>query len=98
MPRVEATTTSRSLGWCTRVSGESTMTTPCRSVSVRRDRIVRSRSRVEVVAGGGGVAPEAAEGAFEASSSEDRKSTRLNSSHVKISYAVFCVKKKNVKI
>src|SRR5690606_42091049 len=26
--------------------------------------------------------------------SEDRKSTRLNSSHVKISYAVFCVKKK----
>src|SRR5690606_25663572 len=25
----------------------------------------------------------------------DRKSTRLNSSHVKISYAVFCVKKKN---
>src|SRR5690606_19144421 len=28
-------------------------------------------------------------------SSPDRKSTRLNSSHVKISYAVFCLKKKN---
>src|SRR5690606_18369240 len=27
----------------------------------------------------------------------DRKSTRLNSSHVKISYAVFCLKKKNNK-
>src|SRR5690606_40725160 len=27
----------------------------------------------------------------------DRKSTRLNSSHVKISYAVFCLKKKNYK-
>src|SRR5690606_40076962 len=27
----------------------------------------------------------------------DRKSTRLNSSHVKISYAVFCLKKKNRK-
>src|SRR5207302_10389485 len=27
---------------------------------------------------------------------EDRKSTRLNSSHVKISYAVFCLKKKNL--
>src|SRR5690606_40203961 len=27
---------------------------------------------------------------------EDRKSTRLNSSHVKISYAVFCLKKKIV--
>src|SRR5690349_23557953 len=28
--------------------------------------------------------------------SPDRKSTRLNSSHVEISYAVFCLKKKNV--
>src|SRR5436309_13815135 len=28
----------------------------------------------------------------------DRKSTRLNSSHVKISYAVFCLKKKNISI
>src|SRR5690625_5606970 len=27
----------------------------------------------------------------------DRKSTRLNSSHVAISYAVFCLKKKNMK-
>src|SRR5204863_7142602 len=27
--------------------------------------------------------------------SQDRKSTRLNSSHVEISYAVFCLKKKN---
>src|SRR5690242_21304088 len=26
---------------------------------------------------------------------EDRKSTRLNSSHMSISYAVFCLKKKN---
>src|SRR5439155_24716314 len=28
--------------------------------------------------------------------SEDRKSTRLNSSHVAISYAVFCLKKKKM--
>src|SRR5690606_41546804 len=34
-------------------------------------------------------APEPVEG-----HPEDRKSTRLNSSHVKISYAVFCLKKK----
>src|SRR5207249_6485805 len=27
---------------------------------------------------------------------EDRKSTRLNSSHVSISYAVFCLKKKKI--
>src|SRR5436309_4589330 len=32
-----------------------------------------------------------------AGGSSDRKSTRLNSSHVKISYAVFCLKKKNKK-
>src|SRR3712207_8996493 len=29
---------------------------------------------------------------------EDRKSTRLNSSHANISYAVFCLKKKTYKI
>src|SRR5207253_9245371 len=29
---------------------------------------------------------------------EDRKSTRLNSSHVAISYAVFCLKKKKNKV
>src|SRR5699024_11782091 len=28
---------------------------------------------------------------------QDRKSTRLNSSHVSISYAVFCLKKKNIR-
>src|SRR5438874_9212138 len=31
-------------------------------------------------------------------SPKDRKSTRLNSSHVEISYAVFCLKKKNMNI
>src|ERR1039457_3378459 len=31
------------------------------------------------------------------SPSTDRKSTRLNSSHLVISYAVFCLKKKNVR-
>src|SRR3712207_7490320 len=29
---------------------------------------------------------------------EDRKSTRLNSSHANISYAVFCLKKKNTSL
>src|SRR5688572_31378572 len=32
---------------------------------------------------------------FPAEEAEDRKSTRLNSSHSQISYAVFCLKKKN---
>src|SRR5690606_40782215 len=34
---------------------------------------------------------------FKGGVGEDRKSTRLNSSHVKISYAVFCLKKKRRK-
>src|SRR5207253_4521975 len=45
-----------------------------------------------------GAQRDRADGRIEAgdvpSSSEDRKSTRLNSSHVAISYAVFCLKKK----
>src|SRR3712207_8789741 len=44
---------------------------------------------------------EAAAQAFDliqqAKDSGDRKSTRLNSSHANISYAVFCLKKKNKK-
>src|SRR5256886_3097747 len=40
------------------------------------------------VSNGHNSVPEQTEG-------EDRKSTRLNSSHSQISYAVFCLKKKN---
>src|SRR5258708_30398529 len=36
-----------------------------------------------------------ADGPYAITSREDRKSTRLNSSHQIISYAVFCLKKKN---
>src|SRR5690606_42082612 len=36
-----------------------------------------------------------AQGAPPLAQAVDRKSTRLNSSHVKISYAVFCLKKKH---
>src|SRR5690606_3335822 len=43
--------------------------------------------RIEVVRSGGS--------ALFGANAIDRKSTRLNSSHVKISYAVFCLKKKN---
>src|SRR5690625_6733826 len=37
---------------------------------------------------------EVADGVLRPVAAEDRKSTRLNSSHVAISYAVFCMKKK----
>src|SRR5436309_12464109 len=43
-------------------------------------------ARVDAEHGSWSVAPAALR--------QDRKSTRLNSSHVKISYAVFCLKKK----
>src|SRR5690606_40306515 len=46
-------------------------------------------------------APAVRRGAERACSREppsDRKSTRLNSSHVKISYAVFCLKKKKLSV
>src|SRR2546428_1718838 len=42
-----------------------------------------------------GDAPISATGS---SSATDRKSTRLNSSHDQISYAVFCLKKKNNRV
>src|SRR5256885_10884833 len=46
--------------------------------------------------GGAGPGPDHAlqEGVRPAAGVEDRKSTRLNSSHLVISYAVFCLKKK----
>src|SRR5690606_40784157 len=43
--------------------------------------------------GGCGVSAHGVPGPF-GPPARDRKSTRLNSSHVKISYAVFCLKKK----
>src|SRR3712207_8383711 len=48
---------------------------------------VRYPEKMQVYAGGG-------DGVLIAGPEEDRKSTRLNSSHANISYAVFCLKKK----
>src|SRR5256885_6788530 len=55
----------------------------------------------QMPAGGGQAAIRAGEGSWRElnvfiywQSSRDRKSTRLNSSHLVISYAVFCLKKK----
>src|SRR5258708_25096513 len=47
--------------------------------------------------GDGGTATLAAKVVIFHSAAEDRKSTRLNSSHQIISYAVFCLKKKKKK-
>src|SRR5688572_32643516 len=56
-------------------------------------RVFTQRRAHPVVAGGGGIAfVEDQVDDFE--HRRDRKSTRLNSSHSQISYAVFCLKKK----
>src|SRR5690606_39729703 len=44
----------------------------------------------------GSMCPAAGRSYATTKSPPDRKSTRLNSSHVKISYAVFCLKKKKI--
>src|SRR6266567_5725165 len=44
------------------------------------------------------LAAERPDWAYPPAQAEDRKSTRLNSSHSQISYAVFCLKKKKKKI
>src|SRR3712207_7376708 len=57
--------------------------------------LVHRRSRVAVKAGLHGSGDDLALGSGLAHAGvEDRKSTRLNSSHANISYAVFCLKKK----
>src|SRR3712207_8086645 len=55
------------------------------------DFLVRSRSIVEYTQVWWSVRPHFSFGTVEV---RDRKSTRLNSSHANISYAVFCLKKK----
>src|SRR3712207_8595295 len=61
-----------------------------RLLHVEAERLAeRERAHVECV-----LEKADARGSFGAS--EDRKSTRLNSSHANISYAVFCLKKKQV--
>src|SRR5438445_4167166 len=64
----------------------------------RRGHVVRPRGlRLRALRGAGSeFDPEA--GAGRRSPAIDRKSTRLNSSHANISYAVFCLKKKKKKI
>src|SRR5690349_23034827 len=60
-----------------------------------------SRKRNRAVGGCHGAAVRPLLGArriFERARHQDRKSTRLNSSHVEISYAVFCLKKKKKNI
>src|SRR5690606_41201161 len=64
---------------------------PPRSTLFPYTTLFRSQERVRC----GAAVPNPASGGLRGQT-RDRKSTRLNSSHVKISYAVFCLKKKIV--
>src|SRR3712207_6904483 len=79
----------RSTLFPTRRSSDLRVAGRVRARAPRRDVAV-----VVGVAGGAEVEPERAVGDDEAEAGRDRKSTRLNSSHANISYAVFCLKKK----
>src|SRR5690606_40839700 len=63
---------------------------PSRALQLARDW----DSEAVVLAGAGHINPKSGFERWEQGFAQDRKSTRLNSSHVKISYAVFCLKKK----
>src|SRR2546426_4579551 len=66
-------------------------TTLFRSLTQLAERRAPRRTGRQVLANGGVAAVAALFSAWPI----DRKSTRLNSSHLVISYAVFCLKKKN---
>src|SRR5690606_41551424 len=70
---------------------------PAGHAAVRRDRLYAEPCGADRSASGRDVQESHAAGRPAGATGEtqrDRKSTRLNSSHVKISYAVFCLKKK----
>src|SRR5690606_17686789 len=82
---------------CARPADLSARQQPQGPGRVRRRRLAEIVHQHAALVGGAGAAVQALVQGGEAahqSSSPDRKSTRLNSSHVKISYAVFCLKKK----
>src|SRR5690349_22709294 len=72
---------------------------PPRSTLFPYTTLFRSAERSDVLAeeGCGNREKGRAVGDRECGAQRDRKSTRLNSSHVEISYAVFCLKKKKKK-
>src|SRR3712207_6895402 len=60
------------------------------------DSVARERVQYARAGPGAGLLHSLLRGAGGLLRGEDRKSTRLNSSHANISYAVFCLKKKKI--
>src|SRR5436305_6952451 len=80
---------------------------PPRSTLFPYTTLFRSKFGADAAGGRGGITREESDAPLvprrplrrrtRGASLSDRKSTRLNSSHVRISYAVFCLKKKRQK-
>src|SRR3712207_8680311 len=86
---------ARCIGWPTDFFFNDAATTEIYTLSLH-DALPISGQAGEVVGNGRGIGEQAVErdrGAELAAQRLDRKSTRLNSSHANISYAVFCLKK-----
>src|SRR3712207_8985477 len=77
-------------------SGRTRVCTPARGFRYeRRFEATSGRGPQHAVQPAGGIVELGERGQRLRSAPQDRKSTRLNSSHANISYAVFCLKKKN---
>src|SRR2546430_11446999 len=88
---------SRSSAWLSFFFFNDTATTEIYTLSLHDALPISFRSvdlrHLQHARRGRGAAPDAERS--EPPAAQDRKSTRLNSSHSQISYAVFCLKKKN---
>src|SRR3712207_8190253 len=88
------TTLFRSDALVIRVSGEDAGLARNPMITVLVDGVSKGTFAVTADHSDGAWQTIAIDGAW-SKTREDRKSTRLNSSHANISYAVFCLKKKN---
>src|SRR5690242_20828097 len=84
---------SRASGWSSRLRGAGGVVAVEGIVESGQQRAARRAQRAE--AGAGRAPLQLAARNRDHAVCRDRKSTRLNSSHMSISYAVFCLKKKN---
>src|SRR5690606_41680248 len=85
------TTLFRSLNW---LPGQDQVIIHHRDKTARAEKLLKSADTIFCIDFSSLSRLEGLGDLVKSSTAKDRKSTRLNSSHVKISYAVFCLKKK----
>src|SRR5690625_7076652 len=70
---------------------------PMPAIAIQLAKQLHAENAVYLSIAGGVDAKPSSYDLHSTAATQDRKSTRLNSSHVAMSYAVFCLKKKNNK-